>query len=164
MLARVDHLSKTSYHYLDVQLLSCRIQRMPSIAQVLKEEIARLARKVLRANTDPLKRAVTIAALKRRVEQAKRTAKAPKVVHVEVDQPKGQHRWSAARFAQHRNRLGLSSADFGKLLEVSACSVYKWECGLVRPRDKYLPAVANLRKLAIERPTNGLPRCDNAAG
>lgn len=47
---------------------------MPNIAQALKEEIARLARKELRANTDSLKRVVTtyrseIAALKRRVEQ-----------------------------------------------------------------------------------------------
>jgi DNA-binding transcriptional regulator YiaG len=129
---------------------------MPNIAQVLKEEIARLARKELRANTDSLKRAVStyrseIAALKRRVEQlerqAKRTAKSSKVSRPEVEQADGQHRWSAARFAQHRKRFGLSSADFGKLLGASALSVYKWESGQVRPRDKYLPAIADLRKL-----------------
>ena len=129
---------------------------MPNIAQVLKEEIARLARKELRSNTESLKRAVTsyrseIAALKRRVEQlerqAKRTAKASKVERAEVEQTDGQHRWRAAGFAQHRKRLGLSASDFGNLLGVSALSVYKWESGQVRPREKYLPAIANLRKI-----------------
>jgi DNA-binding transcriptional regulator YiaG len=128
---------------------------MPNIAVVLKDEIQRLARKELRSNTESLKKAVStyrseIAALKRRVEQLERqqrqTAKripAPKTLeNAEID---GQHRWRAAGFAQHRKRLGLSAADTGKLLGVSALTVYKWEGGQARPRARYLPAIAALR-------------------
>lgn len=130
---------------------------MPNIASVLKEEIQRLARKELKANTDSLKKAVAhyrseIAALKRRIDQLERqqkqTAKripAPKTL--EDAGSDGQHRWRAAGFAQHRKRLGLSAADTGKLLGVSALSVYKWEGGQARPRAKYLPAIAALRKM-----------------
>jgi len=130
---------------------------MPNIASVLKEEIARLARKELRANTESLKKAVStyrseIAALKRRIEhlerQQKQTAKrmpAPKTL--EDAGSDGQHRWRAAGFAQHRKRLGLSAVDCGKLLGVSALTVYKWEGGQARPRAKYLPAISALRTL-----------------
>jgi transcriptional regulator with XRE-family HTH domain len=44
-----------------------------------------------------------------------------------------------------RKRLGLSAADLGLLLGVSALSVYKWEQGKARPRAKYLEAIADLR-------------------
>jgi DNA-binding transcriptional regulator YiaG len=127
---------------------------MPNIASVLKEEIARLARKELRANTESLRKAVgtyksEIAALKRRVEQlerqAKKSVKPSPVKHQEEAASDGLHRWRAAGFAQHRRRLGLSAADCGKLLGVSALSVYKWEGGQARPRSKYLPAIAALR-------------------
>jgi DNA-binding transcriptional regulator YiaG len=129
---------------------------MPNIAAVLKEEIARLARKELKSNTDSLKRAVStyrleIAALKRRVDQlerqAKRSAKASPAKPLEDAESDGQHRWRAAGFAQHRKRLGLSAADCGKLIGVSALTVYKWEGGSARPRAKYLPAIAALRRI-----------------
>lgn len=130
---------------------------MPNIASLLKEEITRLARKELRANTESLKKAVSayrseIAALKRRVEtlerQAKKTAKAVSKVHPVEDAPNDVgHRWSAKGFATHRERLGLSAAQYGALLGVSALSVYKWEGGQVRPRASHLPAIAEVRNL-----------------
>lgn len=127
---------------------------MPNIASALKEEIQRLARKELRANTASLKKAMTtyrseMAALKRRVDQLerqqKRAVKAGSAVPRETPAAEATHRWRAAGFAQHRRRLGLSAADAGKLLGVSALSVYKWESGQARPRAKYLPAIAELR-------------------
>lgn len=130
---------------------------MPNIAVALKEEIQRLARKELKANTESLKKAIAtyrseIAALKRRVDQlerqAKRTTKAvDRAVPVEAAGSDTAHRWRAAGFAQHRKRLGLSAADTGKLLGVSALSVYKWESGQARPRAKYLPGIASLRAM-----------------
>lgn len=130
---------------------------MPNIASLLKEEITRLARKELRANTEALKKSVAayrsqIAALKRRVEvlerQQKKMAKSSQGVRQEVDETEGSAtRWSAKGFASHRNRLGLSAADYGALVGVSALTVYKWEAGQVRPRQSHMPAIAAVRKL-----------------
>jgi len=130
---------------------------MPNIATVLKEEITRLARKELRANTETLKKAVAtyrseIAALKRRVEQlerqSKRTAKVvSKAVTNAPQEDASNLRFRVDGFKAHRERLGLSAADYAKLLGVSALSVYKWEGGQARPRAKYLPAIAAVRKM-----------------
>lgn len=129
---------------------------MPNIASVLKEEITRLARKELRANTESLKKQVAsyrseIAKLKRRIDtlerEVKRVGKVSPAKPQEDDSQDGNYRWRAAGFAQHRKRLGLSAADAGKLLGVSGLTVYKWEGGQARPRAKYLPAIAALRAM-----------------
>ncbi len=77
-----------------------------------------------------------IADLKRRLQalekQASRGPKpAPKVAAVSQDS-ETKHRFSAKGLATHRQRLGLSAADYGALLEVSALTVYKWEGGQAR--------------------------------
>ena len=129
---------------------------MPNIALLLKSEIARLARKELRAETDSLRKAVAgyrreIAALKRRMETLERQQK--KVVKAVPDRTPDESegdknlRFRAAGFAQHRKRLGLSAREMGLLLDASALSVYKWETGQARPRAKHLAAIANVRKL-----------------
>lgn len=78
---------------------------MPNIASVLKEEIQRLARKELKANTDSLKKAVAhyrseTAALKRRINQlerqAKRSAKASPAKALADADSDAAHRWRAA--------------------------------------------------------------------
>ena len=130
---------------------------MPNIANVLKDEISRLARKELKSNTDSLKKAVSsyrseIAALKRRVDvlerQAKKTAKASARSAPVGDETEGPAlRFRASGFAQHRQRLGLSAKDAGLILGASALSVYKWESGKAAPRGKFLPAIARLRKM-----------------
>ena len=53
----------------------------------------------------------------------------------------------AGGLASHRKRLGLSAADFGKLLGVSGQSIYKWEPGEVKPRRAQLEAIAAIRTL-----------------
>lgn len=129
---------------------------MPNVAAVLKEEVQRLARKELKASTASLKKAVThyrseIAALKRRIEQLERQAKGSAKASFEKSKGDAESdtalRWRAAGFAQHRKRLGLSAVDCGKLIGVSALTVYKWESGQARPRVRYLPAIAALRAM-----------------
>lgn len=130
---------------------------MPNFASTLKQEIIRLSRKELRDSTEHLKKAVAsyrseIAALKRRVatleRQSKNTARVVgKALPKQVEVSDGNLRWSAKGFAKHRQRLGLSAADYGALLGVSGLSVYKWEGGEVRPRAQYLPAIAAVRQL-----------------
>jgi DNA-binding transcriptional regulator YiaG len=129
---------------------------MPNIAVVLKGEIARVARKEIRAQTQDFKKASSqyrsqIAALRRRVEtlerQLRRVGKAaPARAVPDDDEEGGQHlRFSAKRFAAQRSKLGLSAADFATLLGVSGQSVYKWELGKARPRAAQLAAIASLR-------------------
>lgn len=57
-------------------------------------------------------------------------------------------RYSAARLAAHRQKLGLSAADYAKLVGVSALSIYKWEGGKVRPREAQIEALSGVRTLS----------------
>jgi DNA-binding transcriptional regulator YiaG len=132
---------------------------MPNIAALLKSEIARVARKEVRAETQSLKKAVAtyrseIAELKKRTQaleqELRRVAKAAQKAAPAVDVAEEQGpalRFSAKGFASQRQRLGLSAADCGLLLGASGLSVYKWESGQSRPRAKFLPAIAAFRSL-----------------
>ena len=129
---------------------------MPNIATVLKEEIARVARKEVRGEMSTLKKAATKAradgaALKRRVatleKQLARLARSgrPKDAPADDDGLDGKFRYSIRSLVAQRRRLGLSAAAFGALLGVSAQSIYKWEAGKARPRAKQLAAIVALR-------------------
>ena len=129
---------------------------MTNIAAVLKAEISRLARREINKETDSLRKTSAylrheIAALKRQIaqleRQAKRSAKAAERPTVEPAGEDVNLRFRAAGFAQHRKRLGLSAADMGRLLRVSALTVYRWEGGQVKPRREQLPAIAAIRTL-----------------
>jgi DNA-binding transcriptional regulator YiaG len=134
---------------------------VPNIASVLKTEIARVARKEIRSDTEALRKATAayrrdIASLKRRVAsletQLKRLSKGgalakSKAPSEESDGETQQLRFSPARFGAQRKKLGLSAASFAKLLGVSALSVYKWESGKTRPRRAQLEAIAATRGL-----------------
>ena len=132
---------------------------MPNIASVLKDEISRIARKEVRAETESLKKAVStyrteIAALKRRIQgleqEARRIGKTvaratPAATKGEV--PHTLRRFSPKGLASLRHRLGLSADDCGLLVGASGQAIYNWESGKIRPRDSYLPAIAALRSL-----------------
>ncbi|HEY6514383.1 MAG TPA: hypothetical protein VI032_20570 [Burkholderiaceae bacterium] len=131
---------------------------MPNIASILKAEIARVARKEVRSETQQLKKAVgayrsQIAALKRRAQAVEKQLRGlrkgvarPQQAEAD-DEAMGSFRFSAKGLASHRKRLGLSAHDCGVLLGASGQSVYKWEDGKARPRAKHLPAIAALRTL-----------------
>lgn len=134
---------------------------MPNLAAALKSEIARMARKAVRAETQTLKKAATthraeIAALKRRIKaleqalrQATRGGRARDARAAEPDAapPSTALRFSAKGFASHRRRLGLSAADVGRLLGTSGQSIYLWESGKARPRAGHLAGIAALRAM-----------------
>lgn len=132
---------------------------MPNIASVLKEEIARVSRKEVRAETQQLKKVSghhrsDIAALKRRIaalEQlvgrlSKGTAK--KAPGATTDQPAITFRFSASGLLAQRKRLGLSASEAAFLLGVSDQSVYKWESGKTRPRASQFASIAALRGMS----------------
>ncbi len=132
---------------------------MPNIATVLKEEIARVARKESRGDTQKLKKSSAqyrsdIAALKRRVlaleQMVARLGKASKKATPAAasDEPSSRLRFSAKGLASQRKRLGLSAAEAAAIIGVSGQSIYKWEDGKARPRASQLPGIAALRGLS----------------
>lgn len=133
---------------------------MTNIATVLKDEITRLAKRQLRSETEGFKKAsaryrADIAAMKRRVEalekqiaqlqKAASRAKPPAVESSGGGEVK--LRFSPARLHAQRARLGLSAADMGRLIGVSQKSIYDWEAGSSRPRDRQLALIAAVRKM-----------------
>ena len=130
---------------------------MPNIANLLKSEIARVARKEVRAETKGLKNSIApyraqIAELRRRTRelelQIRRLGRVTaKVASAAPDEDAGERslRFSAKGLATQRKRLGLSAQAFGALIGASGQSIYKWEEGKTRPRAKHLPKIAALR-------------------
>ena len=132
---------------------------MPNIATVFKTEIARVARKEVKAETASLKKSVTayrseIAALKRRaqvLEQEVRRLRTGNAKSAPVGDGEGERqksmRFSVKGFSAQRKRLGLSALELGLLIGTTSQSIYNWEEGKARPRAKYMPAIAALRTL-----------------
>lgn len=129
---------------------------MTTFADQLKAEIARIAKKEVRAETKQLKKAsaqhrADIAALKRHIagleaQVKKLTKSAPKPALKAVEDTTGL-RFRADGFATLRKKFGMSAEQMGALLGVSNQSIYKWEQGKARPRASQLPAIAAARKL-----------------
>lgn len=131
---------------------------MPNIGAVLKQEISRLARKEIRGQVGTTKKASAshrrdIAALKRQVAAlermvatlAKRPAAAVPAAAIADDGHRT--RFSAKGLKSHRAKLGLSAGDYGKLVGVSAQSIYNWETGKAAPRASQRAQVVAVRAL-----------------
>jgi len=134
------------------------IASMPNLASILKSEIARVARREIRAEVESLKKAIStyrseIAALKRRAQSLEQVLKQvqksqPKPKPIETAETAKTMRFSAKGLAKHRQRLGLSADAIGTLIGASGQSVYNWEDGKARPRASHLAAIAALRGLS----------------
>lgn len=131
---------------------------MTTFVNQLKSEIARIAKKEIRAETQQLKKASAqyrsdIAALKRHIvaleATVKKLSKGQLKPVLKVDKESSTPlRFRASGFATLRKKLDLSAEQMGKLIGVSAQSVYHWEAEKSRPRASQLPAIAAARKLA----------------
>jgi len=129
-----------------------------NIAAVLKDEIRRLAKREIKAATSTTKQAVAqyrrdIAKLKRELQQQKKKtafleAQEQKRLRqpqaVEEDKLEGV-RFSARSVRAQRKRLGLSAADYGKLVGVSGLTIYSWEHGRARPRKAQVAGLVAVR-------------------
>jgi len=130
---------------------------MPNIAVVLKQEIARLARKEARTQVASLKKASAqyrrdIALLKRQLGKVAQYAvrlnrNVQKSAAPAAEEPATKVRFVSKGLRSQRTRLGLSAAEFGKLVGVTAQSIYNWESGATRPRPQQLAAIAQLRTI-----------------
>ena len=131
---------------------------MSNFAQQLKGEISRIARKEVRDETQDLRKAsaqyrAEIAALKRHIAGLEASIKKlskgqpAKVAKPDEGEESPALRFRVGGFAALRKKLGLSAADMGKLLGVSAQSVYHWETGKTKPRASQLAAISAVRKM-----------------
>jgi DNA-binding transcriptional regulator YiaG len=131
---------------------------MPNIGAVLKQEIVRLSRRELNAQLQATRKASSqyrgsIAALKRQVATLERQVallqrqKAMQSAVANNGSSDRKPRFVAKGLKSHRARLGLSAADFGRLVGVSPQTIYNWEQGNGTPRSRQLETVAVLRSL-----------------
>ena len=126
---------------------------MTTLANALKEEIRRLARKEIKATTQSMAKAIAqyrreIAKLKRQVRDQERSIASLRS-RIRTDDPKfavdDTMRFSARSVKAQRAKTGLSAADYALLVGVSALTIYNWEHGKSRPRKEQLAAFASLR-------------------
>ena len=133
---------------------------MPNIASVLKTEIARVARKEVRAEIEALKKASTqhrstLAALRRQLDalqkevrrMGKQVAKPTPASPLAATGTETQRRFSASRLAAHRAKLGASAAVYGKLVGIGGQTIYNWEQGKSRPNADQVRQLAAAREL-----------------
>ena len=145
---------------------------MATLANALKEEISRLARKEVRQQiAETVKSAARsereIAELKRQIQtlqqkpSATRTQDAPKPPAGKKAPSKkatakrqggeaagaqsARSRFSAASLKASRERLGLSADNYGRLIGVSGLSIYNWEGGKAKPRESSIAALATIK-------------------
>ena len=144
---------------------------MANIASILKDEIVRLARKEMRKELEGLRKASTqyrseIAGLKRRVadleKQVSRVAKKASgtATSKTTDESSTKIRFSAQGLATHRQRLGLSAAEAGVILGVSAQTVYNWEAEKSRPRQAQLASLATFRQMGKRQAKSELAKTE----
>ncbi|MCW5595578.1 MAG: helix-turn-helix domain-containing protein [Anaerolineales bacterium] len=131
---------------------------MSTLAEFLKEEISRIARKELRAETNALKKTNSryrseIAELKRRVADTERQVQAlqklarPSLTSVVKQSDRGL-RFSSEGLRKLRKRHGLSAAALGEIVGASLQTIYNWESGKTRPPKEQIVKIAVLRKMS----------------
>ncbi|MEC9363345.1 MAG: helix-turn-helix transcriptional regulator [Pseudomonadota bacterium] len=129
---------------------------MADIQSSFKSEIARLSKKVVKQYVSSLLGAIStqrreLAALRKQVANLERTSKKLGTISVkparEEEDSESKLRFRAQGFRNHRERLGISAEEAGKLIGVSGQTVYNWEHGKATPRNSQLPAIAALRAL-----------------
>jgi DNA-binding transcriptional regulator YiaG len=126
---------------------------MPNIAAVLKEEIRRLARREIKSQVGKTQKTATqsrrdIATLKRFIGQQEKEIKLLKKQHGQPqveEEPLDNVRFSARSVKSQRSRLGLSAADYGKLVGVSGLTIFNWEHQKAKPRKAQLAALVAVR-------------------
>lgn len=131
---------------------------MPNLAAVFKEEITRLSRREVRRQLGGMKKVSAqyrrhIAALRRQIGSLERQLAVLRKRALEgTSDPATATGTAATRFVakgllSHRARLGLSAEEYGRLVGVSAQTIYSWERKRSTPRPKQRNSLAAVRNL-----------------
>lgn len=154
---------------------------MPNLSNALNEQIKKLTRREIKAQLESIKKAVAqnradIAVLKRQLGEiekavdrvARRTAASKlngsSMLFANGDDdsdPQSQgNRFRADGLRTHRAKLELSALDYGKLIGVSALTIYSYESGKSRPRPAQLAKLVAIRGIgkreALQRLESGM--------
>jgi len=141
---------------------------MPNIAQILREEITRLSRKEIRAACDPLRKQVrtlrqtvkaqgeTVAKLEKSMGKMAALSSDNSASLYAPEEEKTRARVTPASIKRHRNRLKLSQAELGSLLDVSTNTIVRWEAGTSKPRVQHRAALLKMRDLGRREVTKML--------
>jgi DNA-binding transcriptional regulator YiaG len=144
---------------------------MSDIAALLKSEITRLSKKVLRQHVTPLQTAATaqrrqianlkkqVIALEREVSKLRRATVSNVAAKPEAES-NTTIRFVAKGFKSMRARLGISAEDLGRLLGVSGQTVYNWEHQKAKPRASQIAAIAALRGIGKKEAQQRLAAAD----
>jgi DNA-binding transcriptional regulator YiaG len=134
---------------------------MTNLADSLKSEIARVARKELKSDVLALRKSAgaqrsEIAALKRQLkslasrvknlERQVRSAASQPAVDAQPVQPR-RTSFGPATLKNYRAKLGITQVQLARLLGASTLSVRRWETGNVQPRAAQLARIASVVKL-----------------
>ena len=144
---------------------------MPNLIPVLNDHFRRIARREFKPLlAKALKRGAehrrTIAALKRELKQVqaqletlkKRLPEQAAKVAPPPPEILRKARLRLDGLKAHRQRLGLSAAEYGKLMGVSALTVYHWERGKTKPRRSQLPNIVAVRGIGKREALDRLRR------
>ena len=130
---------------------------MGKVEEALKSEIARLARKEIRASQGALlaelrrqkKRASqlsqSVTALTRKVNALSTAVKTQAAEATSAEQAKTS-RLSPGLIKKLRLRLGISQAQLARLINVSTVAIQFWESGRTKPNEANRAAIVALRK------------------
>lgn len=135
---------------------------MPNVASILKGEISRISRKEVKSAVAGIAKSQTairknVADLKKRVVSLEKEIKRltigkrrERAISVK-EQPEGQEkaRLTSKGVKSLRSRLGLSQADFAKLVGATSNAVYLWENkdGALNLRNKTKAALLSIRTM-----------------
>lgn len=148
---------------------------MSDLSTVLKGEITRLAKKVVKQHLTSLQGASAshrqqLIALKRRLDEAekeltklRRLMVKPGPAEAPADAGK-KIRFVAKGLKPLRTRLGLSARDFGLLVGVSEQSVYNWEGRKAVPQAAQIAKIAGLRQIGKREARTRLESLDRVVG
>jgi DNA-binding transcriptional regulator YiaG len=148
---------------------------VPNIAAVLKDEIRRLARREIKSEVGKTRKAAAqyrrdIAKLKRLLGEQEKELKRIKceIQQHEGAAPAAEEPLEAVRFSSRsvkaqRQRLGLSAADYGRLVGVSGLTIYNWEHDKSRPRKAQLAALVAVRGIGKREAIKKLAELDEQA-
>jgi DNA-binding transcriptional regulator YiaG len=127
-----------------------------NLGSALNDQIRRLARREIRSQAKAIRRLTAqhrrdIAALKREVATLRKAVsylerqEKRRVTKGAVARPAEGVRFRADGLKSHRAKLGLSAADYGRLVGASGLSVYHWESGKARPRQAQIAKLISVR-------------------